>query len=815
MIRNYIVTIFRNLTRNKLGTLINITGLAVSIACCIAIYVFLKHERTFDHFHAKADRIHRIVFEDKTAQGLESGGYTSFPVARALRNDFPQLETVTQVYVRNSVIVQVEDAPGRRKLFEEKEATYADEFFFKTFDFPLIAGGHNGLLSSPDEVVLTKKIADKFFGQNISDYGTLVDKPIIINRQPYRISAIIADMPRNSNIPCNLLLPFKDFEKRNTATVNNWISNYSESYTFITLPENLTAARFDVSLVPFKNKYLPADYAKRITYHPQPLKQVHTDERYGGTLYATPGILVIAFIVMGSIILLTACINFVNLATAQSIKRSKEIGIRKTLGSKKWELMARFLGETFVLTALASVLAVLMADWFLDSFNNYLSFIVDFGLQIDWTVIIFLFVLALFITIAAGFYPAKVMASFKPILALKNGVRSKNTGFSNRFSLRKALVVTQFIVTQILIIGTVVVATQMDYFYSKDLGYRKEGVLTVEIPGNDQQKLERFKTLLNSRPKVAAVSFNSGPPTSASNGFSDVRLPQAATADNQSMERKFVDNDYLKTFDIRLIAGRDLLKSDQVMLNDSAMPYNVLLNKKAVQKLGFQTPDAAIGKQILVNNRDHATIIGVTDDFYNTSLQQEVQPCLLFYGLNWVNMAGIRLSEPADASLHSFIKSSWESVYPDNIYKINTLNDYIKHKAFYVLEDIMFQGFKIFVGIAIVIGCMGLYGLIAFLAAQRQKEIGIRKVLGSSVKGIVYLFSKEFTWLIVIAFLIATPLGYLAMSSWLQTFENRVPLHPGYFLIAFILSLLVAGITISFQSIKAALMNPVKSLRSE
>jgi putative ABC transport system permease protein len=524
---------------------------------------------------------------------------------------------------------------------------------------------------------------------------------------------------------------------------------------------------------------------------------------------------VIAFIAMGSIVLLTACINFVNLATAQSIKRSKEIGIRKTLGSRKWQLVARFLGETFVLTAIASVLAVLMADWFLSTFNNYLAFIVDFGLEIDWTVIIFLFLLALFITVAAGLYPAKVMASFKPILALKNGVRSRNTGFSNRFSLRKALVVTQFIVTQLLIIGTVVVATQMNYFYSKDPGYRKEGILTVEIPGNDQQKLERFKTLLNARPKVAAVSFNSGPPTSASNGFSDVRLPQAASGDNQSMERKFVDNDYLKTFEIRLIAGRDLLKSDQIMLNDSAMQYNVLVNKKAVQKLGFQSPDAAIGKQIIVNNREHATIIGVTDDFYNTSFQQEVQPCLLFYGLNWVNMAGIRLSQPADAPLNSFIKSSWESVYPDNIYKVNTLDDYIKHKAFYVLEDIMFQGFKIFVGIAIVIGCMGLYGLIAFLAAQRQKEIGIRKVLGSSVKGIVYLFSKEFTWLIVIAFVIAVPLGYMAMTSWLQTFENRIPLHPGYFLVAFILSLFVAGITISFQSIKAALMNPVKSLRSE
>jgi len=814
MLKNYFVTIIRNLTRNKLGTIINVTGLAVSIACCIAIYVFLKHEQTFDHFHKKADRIHRIVFEDKTSQGTDYGGYTSFPVAKALRNDFPGLETVTQIYVRNSMVVQIESDGGQRKRFEENETTFADEYFFKTFDFPVISGSRSGLLSTPDEVVLTKKIADKFFG-NVNDYNTLINKTIIIDKQPYRITAILADMPRNSNVPCNMLLSFRDFERRNPVLVTNWLDNYSESYTFVTLPHDMSAARFDALLVAFKNKYLPADHAARIKFHPQPLAEVHTDEQYEGTLYATPGILIVAFIVMGAIVLLTACINFINLATAQSIKRSKEIGIRKTLGSKRWQLMARFLGETFVITALASVIAVGMADWFLDAFNDYLSFIVNFGLAIDWTVIAFLFILTLLITFVAGFYPAWVMSSFKPILALKSGIRSKNTGFSNRFSLRKALVVLQFIVTQLLIIGTVVVATQMNYFYSKHPGYQKEGVLTVEVPGNDQQKLDRFRTLLSANPNIKAITFSSGPPTSAATSYSDVRLPEDASADNRSMERKFIDNDFLRTFNIKLVTGRDLRKSDMVTIGDSLVKYNVLLNKKATKMLGFQSPEAAVGKQILVNNRDQATVVGVTDDFYNTSLQKSVDPCLLFYGTNWMSMAGIRINQKADPSINSFIQKNWESVYPDNIYKANTVDDYIKHKAFYVLEDIMFQAFKIFVGIAIVIGCMGLYGLVAFLAAQRQKEIGVRKVLGSSVRGIVYLFSKEFTWLIVIAFLIAAPLGYLAMSSWLETFVNRISLHAGYFIVAFILSLVVAGLTISFQSIKAARVNPVKSLRSE
>ncbi|RYG02339.1 MAG: FtsX-like permease family protein, partial [Chitinophagaceae bacterium] len=646
-------------------------------------------------------------------------------------------------------------------------------------------------------------------------YNTLINKPLVVNKNPYRISAVIADVPRNSNIPFNMLLPFKDFERNNNVTVNNWLSNYSESYTFVTTPKNYNSAKFDAALIGFKNKYLPADNAKRTKFHLQPLKEVHTNEMYGGTLYATPGILIIAFLLMGSIVLLTACINFVNLATAQSFKRSKEIGIRKTLGSSKWGITARFLGETFAITAIASVVGLLLADWFLDAFNNYLAFVVDFNLHIDATIIVFLIALAVVITLLAGFYPARVMSSFTPIIALKSTIKAKNTGFSNRFSLRKALIVVQFVVTQILIIGTVVVATQMNYFYSKDTGYRKEGILTVEVPSNDQQKIDKFRSLMAVQPSVQSVSFNSGPPTSASNGFSEIRLPRAASSDNMSIERKFVDQDYLRTYEIKLVAGRELTKTDHVMLNDSIMNYNVLINQKAVASLGFKSPDDAIGKQLLINDREYGTVVGVTADFYNTSLQNQVSPCLLFNGGNWVNNVAIRTSAINDEQFNKALQQSWESVYPDNVYKVSTLNEYIRNRAFYILEDIMFQGFRIFVGLAIVIGCMGLYGLVSFLALQRQKEIGIRKVLGSSVKGIVYLFTKEFTWLIVIAFLVAAPLGYLAMNTWLQTFANRIDLHAGYFVLAFVLSVIVAGFTISFQSVKAAVANPVKSLRSE
>ncbi len=522
MLKNYFITTFRNLTKNKVNSLINITGLAISIACCIFIYVFIKYEKSFDNFHPKGDRIYRVVMDEHKGEQTDFNGYIAFPVAKSLRNEFPQLETVTQLYVNNSAIISIPDQYGGRKLFEDHQLTYADEYFFKTFDFKMLAG-NSQLLLQPDEVVLTKKLADKFYNaKSKKDYKELVGKMIMVNKNSYRITAILDDMPRNSNIACHLLLPFKVFENDNPGLLDNWKNLYSESYTFVTLPANYTAAHFDAALVGFKNKYLDAASAKEISYHPQPLLTVHTDEKYGGTYYTTPSILIFAFVVMGIIVLLTSCINFINLATVQSLKRAKEIGIRKTLGSRNWQLVLRFMGETLVLTIIAAAIAVLLAHYFLNAFNSYLAFIVELDLHIDITIIVFLAVLCLLITFLAGYYPARLMASYQPIQALKQTLKANHTGFSNRFSLRKVLVVTQFTVSQVLIIGTSVVATQMRYFHNRDLGYQKEGILTVEIPENDPQKLNVFRNQLLTRPAVKEVSFNSGPPTSASNGFIDM-----------------------------------------------------------------------------------------------------------------------------------------------------------------------------------------------------------------------------------------------------------------------------------------------------
>jgi ABC-type antimicrobial peptide transport system permease subunit len=341
----------------------------------------------------------------------------------------------------------------------------------------------------------------------------------------------------------------------------------------------------------------------------------------------------------------------------------------------------------------------------------------------------------------------------------------------------------------------------MESFYSRDLGYRKEGITTVDMPENDPQKLALFRDYLLTRPQILDVTFNSGPPTSASNSTGDMRRKEATAASKFFMERKFVDPHYISTYDIKLVAGRNLQQSDKTTLNDSANNYNVIVNKKAVSKLGFANAAEAINQPIVLNGSDQATIVGVTEDFYNVSLQKNIEPCVLFYGTNWVAMAGIKLNSEAKNIL-PFIQKKWQELYPENVFKAMPLTDYFKYRAFYVLEDIMYQAFRIFVILSIFIGCIGLYGLVSFLSIQRQKEIGIRKVLGASVSGIVYLFSREFMWLVLIAFLVAAPLGYFAMKTWLETFANRIELHTGYFIITFFSSLLIAAFTVSYQAIR-------------
>ena len=814
MFKNYLLTTLRNFRRNKMNTLINGAGLALSMACCIAIYAFVKHEYSFDSYHTKADQIYRVVGQYQGNEGINYQGSVTYPLASALRNDFPDLPLVTQVVTNNEAILKTSDeaSPILVNFEQGLGMAYADAYFLRMFDHPLLAGNQKTLLTTPDEVVLTQEIADRLYGKDYAGrYDELLGKTLIVNQEPYRVSGVLRDVPSTSNVVFKLLLPLQAFERERPWLEDAWGSVNSNWFAFVLLLESENPSKLESQLVGFKDKYHDAEEAAKQSYYLQPLPEVHTDEQYEGTIYATPAILIGAFVTMGVIVLLTACINFINLATAQSVRRAKEIGIRKTLGGVRSQLMLQFLVETLAITLLAAVVAFLLAEWFVDAYNQYLSPVIDFGLAIDGSVVYFVVALCLVITLLAGYYPARVLSGYRPVEALKQSMNQPKSGFAGKFSLRKVLVVTQFVISQLLIIGTIVIAMQMRYVRNLDLGFRKDDMAVVYVPENDQQKLEAFRNRITNQAAVARVSFSSGPPISSSNSWTGAYNPLRGEDEKYSIERKSVDPQYLETFGLELLAGRNLREEDKVI--DSLNSYNVLLNERAVKIFGYGSPEEALG-QVQIQGDNKATIVGVVRDFNNASLQEEIHPCFLYYG-DWIGIAAIQLTEQQPIHQLSFIEDAWEQTYPDYFYEAMTMEEYFEEGAMYVLQDIMYQAFKIFAFLSIVIGCLGLYGLVSYLSLQRQKEIGVRKVLGATVPQIVYLFSKEFTLLVLLAFVIAAPLGYFAMQAWLETFVYRIDLSMAYFALALLASVGIAWITVGYKSVRAALANPVDALRSE
>jgi ABC-type antimicrobial peptide transport system permease subunit len=800
-----------------MNTFINGAGLALSMACCIAIYVFMEDEYTYDSYHINADHIYRVVGQYEGNEGINYQGSTTYPLATALRNDFPDLPLVTQVVAHNEAILKAseEASPIMTDTQRGKGLTYADQYFLRMFDHPLLAGDQKSLLTTPNEVVLTQELADRLHGQNYQDrYDALLGQTLIVNQEPYQISGITRNVPQNSNIVFDLLLPIQAYEQDKPWLEDAWGNINSDWYTFVLLPDKETPAQVEAQLVAFTDKYHDEEEAAKQSYHLQALADVHTDEDYGGTMYATPVILISAFVVMGIIVLLTACINFINLATAQSVRRAKEIGIRKTLGGVRSQLMIQFLSETFLITLLAAGAALLIADWFVSALNQYMSVVIHTELAIGPTVVYFLLALCLAVTLLAGYYPARVLSSFRPVEALKQSMSQQKSGFAGKFSLRKVLVVTQFVISQLLIIGTIVVSMQMRYIRSQDLGFRQDDMAVVYIPENDRLKLEAFRNKITNQAAVTQVSFSSGPPMSSNQSWSGGAYnPLRGEDEKYGIERKCVDPRYLNTFGISLVAGRNLRKEDKIVPEDSLPSYNALINERAVKIFGFNSPEDAIG-QTLVHGDREANIVGVVRDFNNTSLQKEIHPNLMYYG-DWVNIAAIQLSEKQSIHQLSFVRNAWEETYPDHFYQALTLDEYFESGAMYLLEDMMFQAFRIFGFLAIMIGCLGLYGLVSYLSLQRQKEIGVRKVLGATVPQIVYLFSKEFTLLVLLAFVIAAPLGYFAMQAWLETFVYRIDLSVAYFALALLASVGIAWVTVGYKSVRAALANPVEALRSE
>ncbi len=820
MLRNYFKTAFRSLIRNRNYIIINIAGLAVGIAVCMMIFMIIQYQTSFDEFHSKKDRIYRVLTEAHHADAA-TVSYTKnvpFPMPEGLKATFPQIEQVAPVYASHNDELQPLDDNGTPvKNFKEQSGVfYTAPSFFKMFDFPLLAGSYESL-KDPNNVLLTKEIAETYFG----DWKTAIGKTIkltgtysigagLFQSPPValKVSGILATIPANTDFQLKLVIAWgTDFtgDKQYGFAQPDWNGTSADFGCYVLLPPHISVDNFNQQLRAYSRKVLPQDNKNSNII--QPLSAIHYDAQAGN--YSNQTIsheLLNVLWLIAAFILLIACVNFINLSTAQAINRAKEVGVRKVLGSNKSQLQVQFIVETFLIVTSAVILAAVITVLALPYLNQLLELSLSFNIFSNPAIILFLLIVTIAVTALAGFYPSIVLSRFNPVNALKSKLTANTV---KGISLRRGLVVFQFIIAQALIIGTLIIVKQMDYFMNQPLGFDKDAIVNVPFrPDSTGSKLTDYlRQQLLQENGVQAVSFSSNTPVEDDNNkFTTLKFDHAVKDEDFQAITKFADNEYVPVYKLQLAAGRNLQPSD--------MTREFLVNESFVKSLGIKNPEDILNKEVSIwGDVIKCPVVGVVKDFNDRSLRQSVAPLLITTNSTMYRQASIKLTAANISSTMQSIKKIWQQTFPDYVYEYKFLDD--KIAGFYKQENQLSQLYKIFAAIAIFLSCLGLYGLASFMAAQRIKEVGIRKVLGATSTNIVYLFSKEFIILIVIAFAIATPVAWYYMHQWLQDYAYRIDVSWVIFFASGMAAIIIALATISFQAIKAALANPVKSLRTE
>jgi putative ABC transport system permease protein len=783
MLRNYFTIAYRTILQQKSYAFINVMGLALGLSACIVIFLVVRNELSYDAFNQKADRTYRV-----TVNGGDYNPSVAFAIAPAFRTDFPEAEQVSQYYYQREAQVQI----GNERYLEESYA-YADGSFSQVFDFDWLVGNAKTALQEPNTVVLTESMAHKYFGEQEA-LGKTVR---LDNKWDLRVTGIIKDLPSNTHLIFNFLVSWETIRKEVDAT-HFW--SIQGGYLYVVLPEKLLPKRVEARIPAFIRKNWGNDIAKDAALLLQPLREIHFDKRYltqitmprsKETIYGLAGVAIV--------IILTACINFVNLATAQAVRRSKEVGIRKALGAFRGQLVGQVLGETTLLVSMSTVLALLAVWAFLPLTKPMLNIRIDASQLVEPQVLAVIAAIVLSTILLAGLYPAFVQSGFQPIKALKS--RNPDASFGN-LSLRKGLVIIQFAITQVMIIGTLIVASQMDFFLNQDLGFEKDAI--VSFPTGARADVLRQK--LQDNPGVQQLSFASAGPAFNSN-FTPFASPELGMVENDVTELKMVDENYIPMYHLQVLAGEPIIKAAE---GDTVS--NVIVNQTLVRRLGIQKEADAIGKRIRVAGGP-SIIRGVVRDFQSESKHGKIRACVLTYNSRAFWQVSVKLNPQKMRETLATIEQDWTSLNPESIFRYEFVDEHIA--KLYVQEEKMYNAFRLFSAIAIIIGGLGLFGLVSLMAVQRTKEVGIRKVLGASVGSIVVLFSREFVWLMLIAFVIAAPLAWYAMDMWLQEYAYHIQIGPAIFLVAILVTFAIAALTVSYQSIKAALVDPVTSLRSE
>lgn len=811
MLKNFIKTAIRNVLKYKVYAGINFAGLTAGLALALLIFTYVRHELSYDNFHERGDRLYRLSYTAPNGLQLAT---SPPPIAPNMKDFFPEVEDAARLYGRNVSI----SVPGEDEIFEENNVFFADSALTSMFTFEYVKGNPDKALRDPFTVVITEEMATKYFG----DEDPMGESLMFGGKHLFKVVGVVKRFPENSHIQFNMLVPYHnmfDMENEPGATVlrNNLAVNYiiSHSYTYVLLKPGADPHAVDRNMEEFLKKYANPQFLVGQVFTLMPVPDIHLKS----TLLAEPSSVnnmtnLYIFVGVGILTLLIACVNYINLSTAQSFSRLKEIGIRKILGSQKHQLIFQFIAESFIFCLGAMLFAYFVFYYTLPVLNQLLNKQLVFGEAVDWVLILASLIILLLVTAFAGGYPAYFVSRFESVNVLK-GAGITQTGSR---TLRNALVVFQLTIACMLLSGALLIVKQLRFLETRPLGFQKELIINVPLYSNNingifrqsdstfRSKLEVLRNEIESQSGVMGTALSSAAPGlgamyrgTVPDGFSDDAVMFIANLS--------VDFDFVKTYGIELVAGRAF---DESFGTDAQEAF--LVNETAVREFNWETPDAALGKTI---NREGkiGKVVGVVRDFNFSSMTTPISALVLEVGPNQYNTLSVRFENREITGTLAAIEAAWNRSFHEKAFEYTFLDEQL---------DSQYQNFQnfgmmvqMFTGIAILISCLGVYGLVLFVVQRKVKEIGVRKVLGANVGSILKLICLDFVWLVVIGFVIAIPISWYFLNDWLENFTYRTTIDPLSYVISFILVMFVVGLTISYNAVRASVANPVDSLRSE
>ena len=803
MFKNYAKIAFRSLWKYKTNSFVSITGLAIGIGCFILLATYILHELRYDRFQENGDQIARVNLFYQSGDGEPVNvAITPTAVAPVFSREFEEIKSAVRLYVFSAdgaVPVQYQD-----KLFNEKKVLFADSTFFGIFSFPFIEGDRATALAQPNSVVIDETTAKKYFG-NESAIGKSVK---ISDKYTLQVTGVIADIPSYSHIKFNWLASYSTLPRSKTETFDS-----ANDYTYLLLKPHAKLATLQTKVDGYVNKNLnnPQDPTSKLRLELEPFKDIHLYSKATNGMEASGNYKYI-YILSGValLILVIACINFINLVTARSAVRAREVGVRKVMGAGRAQVFCQYLFECGIITIAAILIGLLISFLGFPSLSNLTGSILNLSVWPAFSVFALLFILAIVVTLLSGVYPAAVLSGFEPIKVLKGNVLSKTGGSG----LRSFLVVFQFSISLLFIIGTLIANQQLNYIQNKNLGINPAQIVVLDLSnGISKEKLATMKNELLNNSLIESVTASYDSPVNVQGGYM-IRAKDKPKGSAMNITAIPVEKDFVKTLGMKLIAGENFNDTDILQAtNDSAelRKFAFILNESAVKALGW-TPANAIGKEVSMNGRQ-GTVKAVARDFHFRSLHEKINPIAIIPEYNYFGKVMVKVSGGNAIKAVDILKETWKTNFPMRPFEYHFLNQ--EFDEMYKAESRVSSILGLFSTITILISCLGLFALVAFIAQQRTKEIGIRKVLGATAASIVLLLSKDFVKLMLISIIIASPIAWYFMNQWLQDFAYRIEISPLVFAIAGLAAITIALLTVSFQSIKAALMDPVKSLKSE